>query len=51
MSEKTQCALLAILAALAVAMLVAIGGDDVSDLEARAQWMAQAKEGGAWVLW
>ena len=51
MSEKMQGILLAILAVLAIGMFVAIGGDDATDMEAHAQWMAQTKEDGAWVLW
>ena len=51
MSERTINVLLAVLAVLALALFVASGGDDAKDLEARAQWMAQAKEDGACVMW
>lgn len=50
MSERTKNVLLAVLAALALALFAASGGDDSTDLETRAQWMAQAKEVGTWVL-
>lgn len=43
--------LLALLAALALALFVAVGGDDAQDLERHGQWMAQTKERGAVVLW
>ena len=42
---------LALLAVLAIAILVAIGGDDERDLEAHAQCMEQLAEEGAWVMW
>ena len=44
-------ALLVVLAVLAIALFIAIGGDDEADLRAHAQWMAQTKDRGAWVMW
>ena len=51
MSERTINALLAFLAVLALGLFVAVGGDGAQDLEAHGQWMAQAKEDGACVMW
>lgn len=50
MSERTTNALLAVLAVLALALFVAMGGDG-PDLEDHAAWMASAKERGTLVMW
>lgn len=41
---------MAIVAAAAIALFVAVGGDG-RDLEDHARWMASARESGAWVMW
>ena len=43
--------LLVLLAVLAIALFIAIGGDDEADLRAHAKWMEQTKDRGAWVMW
>ena len=50
MSERTTSALVALLAAMALAAFVAMGGDG-RDLEDHADWMAQTREAGTWVMW
>ena len=42
--------LLALIAVLALALFIAMGGDG-ADNEAHAQWMASTKDSGAAVLW
>lgn len=44
-------AILLLLAILAFALFVAMGGDDRTDLEAQARWQTGIKEQGAWVMW
>ena len=44
-------AILLVLAILALALFIAMGGDDRADLEEQARWQAGIKEQGAWVMW
>lgn len=49
-NERMKGVALAILAAILLAGYIAMGGDG-RDLEDHAKWMAEAKEGGACVMW
>jgi len=49
--ETKTNAILIVLAILALALFIAMGGDDRADLEEQARWQAGIKEQGAWVMW
>jgi hypothetical protein len=40
-----------LLAVLALALFIAIGGDDEAQIKAHSQWEANLKDQGAWVMW
>lgn len=49
--ETKTNAILIVLAILALALFIAMGGDDRADLEEQARWQAGIKGQGAWVMW
>ncbi len=44
-------AILVLLAIIALALFVALGGDDATELEIHGQWMAETESRGTLVLW